>query len=74
MQTKIRQIGNSAGILIPARMLSELDLRVGAKVELSKDADRLVVRHLSTDRISVLQAMEEVLEEDREILAELAQR
>jgi SpoVT / AbrB like domain. len=74
MQTKIRQIGNSAGILIPARMLSELDLRVGAKVELSKDADRLVVRHLRTDRISVLQAMEEVLEEDREILDELAQR
>lgn len=38
MQTKIRQIGNSSGILIPASLLAGLGMRKGAKVNLNTDA------------------------------------
>lgn len=72
MQTKIRQVGNSSGILIPAPMLAGLGMRRGAKVNLDTDAGCLVISKPRARRISFLQAMGEVGEEDREALARLA--
>ena len=74
MQTKLRKIGNSCGILLPAAMLRELGMREGDKVDLSKDADRLVVRSHRRDRISFAKALEECMDENADILAELAER
>ena len=72
MQTKIRQIGNSSGILIPASLLARLGMRKGAKVNLDTDAGCLVISKKGSGRISFLQAMEEVGEEDYEALSRLA--
>ena len=51
MQTKIRQIGNSSGILIPASLLARLGMRKGAKVNLDTDAGCLVISKKGSGRL-----------------------
>ncbi len=71
-RTKVRRIGNSRGIVIPADMIEDLGLEAGDEVDLAKDADRLVMRVVDSDRPSFIEAMEGVLREDAKIIEELA--
>lgn len=73
-RTKIRQVGNSRGIVIPADLLEHLGLEEGTEVDLVADANRLVVRESTGDREEFIRALEVVLEENDEILADLAER
>jgi putative addiction module antidote len=72
MQTKIRKIGNSSGILIPASTLAGLGMREGESVDLNTDAGSLVISRSAVGRIPFIRAMEEVMAEDGEALARLA--
>ncbi len=71
-RSRIRKIGNSHGLLLPAEALRHWGLRAGEQVELSFDADRLIVQPARGGREDFLKALEEVLEEDAGILADLA--
>jgi antitoxin MazE len=43
MQTALRKLGNSAGVIIPKAILDELDLSAGDAVELRLEDGRLIL-------------------------------
>ncbi len=50
MNTVIRKIGNSEGVIIPKDVLEQMNLRAGDSVVLIKDGDELRVRAISDTR------------------------
>jgi len=74
MLAKIRDIGNSRGILLPARMLADLRLRSGDAVEVFQDADRIVLAPRQSRRMSLAEAIARIDAEDGEAMADLADR
>ena len=73
METAIRQIGNSRGIILSGEAIDHWGLEVGDKIAMRFDGHRLILEPVSTG-ISFEEAVLEVFEEDREILRELADR
>lgn len=43
MRTKLRSMGNSAGVIIPKPILAQLGVTTGAEVELTLEGDRIVL-------------------------------
>lgn len=43
MQTKVIQFGNSKGIIIPAKLISDLKLDVGDQLEIKEKNERLIL-------------------------------
>lgn len=74
MLTKVRDIGNSKGILLPARLLADLNLRAGDIVEVTKDVDRLVLTPQQKGRMSLREAVERIDAEDDVAMVDLAER
>lgn len=50
MNTVIRKIGNSEGVIIPKDVLDQMNLRAGDSVVLIRDGDELRVRAISDTR------------------------
>lgn len=73
MDTALRQIGNSRGIILSSEAIEHWGLEVGDKISMRFDGHRLILEPQS-DGISVEEAFLEVFEEDRAILRELAER
>lgn len=71
-RTKIRKVGNSHGVLLPAEVVRRWKLRAGEAIELAFDADRLILRPVGGGREAYVRALEQVLDEDDAILADLA--
>lgn len=44
METSIRKLGNSAGVILPAPLLKSLNLNIGQQVELEEKQGHLVIR------------------------------
>ena len=47
MQTTVRKIGNSAGTILPARLLRELGIREGDALEITVEDGKLVVQKVA---------------------------
>ena len=47
MQTTVRKIGNSAGIILPARLLRELGIREGDTLEITVEDGKLVAQKVA---------------------------
>ena len=47
MQTTVRKIGNSAGIILPARLLRELGIREGDALEITVEDGKLVAQKVA---------------------------
>ena len=73
-RTKIRKVGNSHGVLLPAEVVRRWGLRAGEAVEVAFDADRLILRPAAGGREAYVKALEQVLDEDGAILSDLAKR
>lgn len=43
METSIRKLGNSAGLILPAPLLKSLNLTIGQQFEIEKEDGRLVL-------------------------------
>jgi putative addiction module antidote len=71
-RTKIRRVGNSHGVLLPAEIVRRWGLRVGEAIEVAFDADRVILRPASGSRAAFVKALEEVADEDDAILRDLA--
>ena len=44
MRTRIRKIGNSAGVILPAAMREKLHLKVGDSIEIELGDDRITIK------------------------------
>lgn len=49
MNTVIRKIGNSEGIILPKELLASLNMQAGDSVVLVKEGDELRIRRLEDD-------------------------
>lgn len=79
MLQKIRQVGNSAGILIPQEILRELNFRVGDQINVDKKGDKIVIVSPKKKLAKGVDAkfakmVDEFIEDHKDVLAELAKR
>lgn len=73
LRVQLRRIGNSYGIIFPADLLRYLHLKEGDGLDVAADAHRIVLTP-EVEEANVTDIMREILDEDREILAELADK
>lgn len=69
---KITKIGNSAGIVLPKDVLARLRVGPGDALYLSEAPDGVRLTAIDPDFSAKMQAAEEIMREDRDILRELA--
>jgi putative addiction module antidote len=72
MNTVIRKIGNSEGVIIPKEILEQLNLKSGDKVRVSGENGKLVIQP-SDDRFErQMKAAREIMDKYKVALAALA--
>lgn len=69
---KIIKIGNSAGVILPKEILARLRVELGDELFLTEGQSSVTLRAADTDFAEAMQAAEEIMREDRDILAVLA--
>lgn len=69
---KITKIGNSAGIVLPKEVLARLRVGPGDAVYLSEAPDGVRLTAIDPEFSAKMDAAEEIMREDRDILRELA--
>jgi putative addiction module antidote len=76
MKQKVRQIGNSLGILIPAKTVKELKLKKGSEVEVSfgSSVTKSKVLPIEEKRDRFEEAHRKVMDKYSEAFEELANR
>lgn len=72
MNTIIRKIGNSEGVIIPRETLGRLNLKAGDKLTLIEGKDGIRLVPVSADLSAQLEAAREGMEKYRVALRELA--
>lgn len=72
MNTVIRKIGNSEGVIIPKETLERLGLKAGDAIEIVEEGDNLRLVPAETDLSRQLEAARECMEKYRIALRELA--
>jgi len=73
LRVQLRRIGNSYGIIFPADLLRYLHLKEGDALDVAADAHRIVLTP-EAEEADVSNVLREILDEDRGILAELADK
>lgn len=69
---KIVRIGNSAGVILPKEVLARLRVELGDEIFLSESPSGFSMTAANPDFVAAMTAAEEIMREDREILAVLA--
>lgn len=69
---KIIKIGNSAGVVLPKEILARLRVELGDELFLTEGAGKVTLSPTDADFIEAMSAAEEIMREDRDILAVLA--
>jgi putative addiction module antidote len=69
---KITKIGNSAGIVLPKEVLARLRVGPGDQLYLSEAPDGVRLTATDPDFTAKMDAAEQIMREDRDILRELA--
>jgi putative addiction module antidote len=69
---KLIKIGNSVGVVLPRDVLAKLRVDLGDEIFLSEQRDGFAVRAHDADFVEAMAAAEQIMREDRDILAVLA--
>lgn len=69
---KIIKIGNSAGVILPKELLARLRVELGDELFPTEGQGSVTLRPHNTDFEEAMRAAEEIMREDRDILAVLA--
>ncbi len=69
---KVTRIGNSAGIVLPKEVLARLRVGPGDALYLSESPDGVRLTATDPEFAAKMDAAEEIMREDRDILRELA--
>jgi putative addiction module antidote len=71
-ELKITKVGNSAAVLLPRDVLVHLRVSIGDKLFLGEMPEGYRVTATDQDFVAAMTAAEEVMREDRDVLAVLA--
>ena len=69
---KIIKVGNSLGVILPKDALARLRVEFGDKLFLTEGPGNLTLSPTDPDFVEAMTAAEEIMREDRDILAVLA--
>jgi len=69
---EIKTIGNSAGVILPKEALSFLHAKQGDTLYLIETPEGLLLRPYSPELVRQMEAAEDIMREDRQVLHELA--
>lgn len=69
---KLIKIGNSTGVILPKEVLARLRVELGEQVFLSETPHGYTLSAADSDFVEAMSAAEEIMREDRDILAVLA--
>ncbi len=74
LNTKVRKIGGSHGVILPQQAIAALEIPEGTELDVRFDAHRIVLERKGArpSRAEFLQMLDEVLTENAVILRELA--
>ena len=70
--SKIIKIGNSVGVILPRDVLARLRVELGDEVFFSESPSGVTMSPADPDFVEAMIAAEEIMREDRDILAVLA--
>ncbi|RYY28333.1 MAG: AbrB/MazE/SpoVT family DNA-binding domain-containing protein [Sphingomonadales bacterium] len=70
--SKIIKIGNSVGVILPKEVLARLRLGLGGELFFSEDPKGYRITASDPEFIEAMSAAEDIMREDRDILAVLA--
>jgi len=71
--TTVRKIGNSLGIIIPADVVSRLNVSEGDRIFLTESPDGVKLTAYDEDIAKQIEVGERIMRENREVLRRLAQ-
>ncbi len=71
-ETKLVRIGNSVGVVLPRELLTKLRVELGDTIYWSETGQGFDVRANDPAFVEAMTAAEQVMKEDRDILAVLA--
>ena len=69
---KIVKIGNSVGVVLPREVLATLRVDLGDDLYVTETPHGIALRAIDPDFVEAMTAAEEIMREDRDILAVLA--
>jgi putative addiction module antidote len=71
-ELKIVKLGNSVGVVLPKEVLATLRVELGDKLFLTEGPGRITLSATDEEFVAAMNAAEEIMREDRDILAVLA--
>lgn len=71
-ESKLIRIGNSVGMIVPRDVMAKLRVELGDKLYWAEQPDGFAVKAVNPDFIAAMAAAEDIMREDRDILAVLA--
>ncbi len=72
MRSKITQIGNSMGMIIPKELITSMNLKKGEEIFLTPTKDGFTITHYDADVDNQLKIASEYAAEYREVFRKLA--
>jgi putative addiction module antidote len=73
MKLKITTIGNSAGVILPKELMARLRLEKGDELYALETPDGLKLTVFDPELAAQMEAAEQIMREDRDVLHKLAQ-
>lgn len=73
MNTVIRKIGNSEGLILPKELLNKLNLKAGDSVEITENAEGLVLTPVDDSFERQMEAARKVMDKYKVALQKLAE-
>ncbi len=73
MNTTIRKIGNSEGVILPKDLLQSLDLKAGDQIVISEDKGDIVLRKAGDEFEEQMSAAREIMDRYKVALQKLAE-
>ncbi len=73
MNTTIRKIGNSEGVILPKELLQSLNLKAGDQIVISEDKGDIVLRKAGDEFEEQMSAAREIMDRYKVALQKLAE-
>ncbi|HVY12470.1 MAG TPA: AbrB/MazE/SpoVT family DNA-binding domain-containing protein [Alphaproteobacteria bacterium] len=72
MEIKLRQIGNSSGVILPTEVLARMHVKAGDTLYLTETPNGIKISSLDPEVAQQIDLATQIMDEERDVLAALA--